>query len=378
MPQPDFVPLQMNPLGAQLDLNAPVSARLPNLALPALVGMGVQAGARALADFGAGISGSPTLGEQNIAARGTAAELAGLGMGVPAPPGSLSAFLGYHGTPHLFEPEPGAPFGAFRNEAIGSGEGAQAYGWGHYVAGNPSIAEDYRKNLSGNSQVTTIDKIPAFDHPDVTAENPHIQMAVNELNAADGNPNRAIAAMQAHIKGQKTYGYSLGPTELNNLNKGIEWIKTNRDRIGWYQPGHLLEVHILPEESDLLDWDKPLSEQPTGVQEALKPISSSLPDQGQGWTGQMIYQNLVRQYGDKLAANLGGTTARELGPRAASQALDSAGIPGLRYLDAGSRAAGEGTHNYVLFHPRHLRIIGRNGERLEPIEGDPFAGAGGQ
>ena len=39
------------------------------------------------------------------------------------------AAIAYHGTPHRFAPEPDLPLGRFRSEKIGSGEGAQAYGY---------------------------------------------------------------------------------------------------------------------------------------------------------------------------------------------------------------------------------------------------------
>src|SRR5271165_940027 len=56
----------------------------------------------------------------------------------------------WHGTPHLFasEPEEGAPFGTFKLAAIGTGEGAQAYGHGIYLAENKEIAEFYRDSLT--------------------------------------------------------------------------------------------------------------------------------------------------------------------------------------------------------------------------------------
>lgn len=47
----------------------------------------------------------------------------------------------WHGTPHNFD--------AFTLQAIGSGEGAQAHGWGLYFAQNKNVSEDYRKNLAG-------------------------------------------------------------------------------------------------------------------------------------------------------------------------------------------------------------------------------------
>ena len=46
----------------------------------------------------------------------------------------------YHGTPHRFE--------RFSLDAIGTGEGAQAHGWGLYFAGEKSVSEQYRKRLS--------------------------------------------------------------------------------------------------------------------------------------------------------------------------------------------------------------------------------------
>lgn len=60
---------------------------------------------------------------------------------------------GYHGSP--------AEFNQFSNDKIGSGEGAQAYGYGHYIAENQKVAEKYRDKLSkgteGNLYQTIID-----------------------------------------------------------------------------------------------------------------------------------------------------------------------------------------------------------------------------
>ena len=42
----------------------------------------------------------------------------------------------YHGSPHRFD--------KFTLDKIGTGEGAQAYGWGLYFAGNKEVADWYR------------------------------------------------------------------------------------------------------------------------------------------------------------------------------------------------------------------------------------------
>jgi hypothetical protein len=46
----------------------------------------------------------------------------------------------------------------------------------------------------------------------------------------------------------------------------------------------------------------------------------------------------------------------------ASEVMRNAGITGIRYLDAASRdAAGKGTSNFVVFDPKHMNILERNG-----------------
>ena len=46
----------------------------------------------------------------------------------------------YHGTPHRFD--------EFSLDNIGTGEGAQAHGWGLYFAENREVSEEYRERLS--------------------------------------------------------------------------------------------------------------------------------------------------------------------------------------------------------------------------------------
>jgi hypothetical protein len=62
--------------------------------------------------------------------------------------------------------------------------------------------------------------------------------------------------------------------------------------------------------------------------------------------------------GEGFQQALGKATARDA---AVSQALREAGIPGIRYLDQGSRGAGEGSHNYVVFDANTMNIIRRYG-----------------
>ena len=67
----------------------------------------------------------------------------------------------YHGTPHTFEPEPGAPLGRFKKEKIGTGEGAAAYGWGvAYTAESRGVAESYKPGRESWQDRVQIDGKP--------------------------------------------------------------------------------------------------------------------------------------------------------------------------------------------------------------------------
>lgn len=54
-------------------------------------------------------------------------------------------------------------------------------------------------------------------------------------------------------------------------------------------------------------------------------------------------------------------------PAGASLRLRELGIPGIRYLDGGSRSAGSGSSNYVVFPGNEglLSILERNGQPLK-------------
>jgi hypothetical protein len=57
-----------------------------------------------------------------------------------------------------------------------------------------------------------------------------------------------------------------------------------------------------------------------------------------------------------------------------SNALNESGIPGIRYLDQGSRAGGQGSANYVLFNPEMIEILRRYGI-VGPAIGAPLSAA---
>ncbi len=79
-------------------------------------------------------------------------------------------------------------------------------------------------------------------------------------------------------------------------------------------------------------------------------------------TGELAYKELARKAGP--------TRTKPWNDQAASEHLRDLGIPGIKYFDGNSRAAGEGTRNYVVFDEDDLTILKRNNERLADMVGD--------
>jgi len=114
----------------------------------------------------------------------------------------------------------------------------------------------------------------------------------------------------------------------------------------------------------MLDWDKPLAEQAFDIQK-LKSLGGPRaqtffnqqlqkdPDYLNKLTGERLYKLVAafdspgQTYGHEGLPML--TTKGRTAQGRASEALRQIGVPGIRYLDRGSRSAGEGTRNFVVF-----------------------------
>ena len=126
-------------------------------------------------------------------------------------------------------------------------------------------------------------------------------------------------------------------------------------------------------EHHLLDWDAPLSQQ-NSIMELLakskskivRDVLSRLGDISQPKKvydedfGLMTGEDLHR----RLALNFEGKSGAS---KKASNAFAKAGIPGIRYLDQGSRSAGTGSRNYVMFDDQFPEIVSRNGVSLSDL-----------
>jgi len=147
----------------------------------------------------------------------------------------------YHGTPHR-------GIDKFSTDNIGTGEGAQAYGWGLYFASKREIAEWYREELTGR-----------------------------ELGPAVSD--RRKRELEEMAGDALTEGEARALDELWDEDSGEDFFDVLGRAVGKAKSlqGQLYEVEI-PEDDVMLLWDKPLSEQPEKVREAPSAAASAVEE----------------------------------------------------------------------------------------------------
>jgi hypothetical protein len=262
--------------------------------------------------------------------------------------GELFSIRAFHGTPHDFD--------RFDLSKIGTGEGAQVFGHGLYFAENETVAKGYREALSGHI-------VGGKDTGLRSAERTWAKVK------EEGRLEEEIARQRAFI--QKILNDSeLTPERATALNKQLselelmEHVQKAEVTLG----GRLYEVEIDVEPHQLLDWDAPLSEQSTIAQRLIPIFRSIDKDPYSGEPVKLTDAEIV----DLMTTATGRTVVEDLaasfGKQKATDVLREAGIPGIRYFDQGSRDAGNGTRNIVIFDDSLVKITKKNGEPVTAAE----------
>lgn len=219
--------------------------------------------------------------------------------------------MAYHGTPHKVD--------KFDSKKIGTGEGAQAYGYGLYFAENRGVADGYRVSLSYDA-----DKM---------------KIGGKQINAVYDQIQKAAARIPyAQASGEYEKLELLERLMMNDTIDDVQEVAADMSPStkAWFEKtvkpsfetyGNLYTVDI-PDEmaKKMLDFDKPIGEQSPEIQALAKKYKIDMTDLG----------------GDLLAAARGKT------PKGA-QIMREAGIPGVRYLDQGSKGSNAGSRNLVVF-----------------------------
>lgn len=300
----------------------------------------------------------------------------------------------YHGSP--------AKFSRFDPTKIGSGEGAQAYGYGHYVAEAPGVAKDYQRRLAKDAQANDLNtKMQMVDVGGKPLSSFNVDMDSALVDAAKSGKKEFInlaenkKARWENLAQDQSYPFQdYAKQKAGAYTSLLDTAKKND--VDYTGTGMFYEIDLPDEQiARMLDWDKPLSQQPE-ILKQLTPESMGLKlrepvDNGymayiasngkpiglqmKGTTPEKFRESWLKrlqEIGDleggagRAIGYLGGTSS-DLAP-SVSEAMRQAGVPGIRYLDQGSRGAGEGTSNFVVFPGNEglLTIKKRNNEVVAP------------
>ena len=258
--------------------------------------------------------------------------------------GLLGSIRVYHGSPHKFD--------KFDLSKIGTGEGNQAFGDGGYFADNRAVAEGYKKALE--TYHTTLNGKPVT--PDMPEFGAAMHIAANGYDAALAQAKRELDSgfiNREYAERMVRQIESLKDAKIRQVGKGnlyeadLRWPDAAREAADPLGPQHFL------------DWDKPMNQQSASVRKAWQQTRKGLPHNAVDDLGgdfSLLYGN------DVTPSDFLGTL-KSIGGRSdfGEQLLRQQGIPGIRYLDAGSRGPGQGTSNYVVFDDALIDILTRNG-----------------
>jgi len=280
--------------------------------------------------------GKVTLRDMLDFVRGKTAEEQVAGFAGPAINPALPLAVGqikglYHGSPYKFS--------KFANEKIGTGEGAQAFGYGHYLSESPEIASSYGESVS-NMKATNlfrdipISKLP-YDQGSVVSNILMKQQKGQSFNEAKQS------LMDYLQKSNQTDKFDF----LNSLNEQDFKIIKNK---------YLYETTVnkgKPSSADVfLEWDKPLSQQP----KIVKKLKDKIPEDEFG----MPFEQMT---GARVIAAIESTLKNPpdyaQGSKEVSDFLSNLGITGIKYQSGTlSGIKNSPYYNYVIFNPEDITI----------------------
>jgi hypothetical protein len=290
------------------------------------------------------------------------------GMRAPTGQGGFDlAMNAYHGTPYEIK-------GGFDLSKVGTGEGAQAYGYGTYFSKDPNIASGYKTKLSNVEISVNGNPLSKFNvDPRVTTHSPFIfdkplEYGLAEYTKALKTQILDYPELQKDIKFPKQLfdekveflkSWGKGSKE-ESAGKALEQFAKENGYPQINMGGNLYKVDIPDEQIPrMLDWNKPFKQQTPEVQKAFTKL----------YTDKNIADdNLMQWFStlDKDKASMSGlynglaTSDNLKGAKDVSRLLLQEGVPGVKYLDSLSRGSEKGTQNFVSFDPTTVKILEKN------------------
>jgi len=228
------------------------------------------------------------------------------------------------------------------------------------ISASTPVSGVYRETLSKGVYVKN----------DGTVFDPSSLQELNVRYLARGSIDDAIERARSILadQGQLAPGPTSSKVALDAARADLAALESAKAAGAKLGEGSLYQARLKVKPEELLDWDRPLSEQPEGVRKVLEQLVPK-PGTSRLWDDRL---NAAPNKGETIYQADGSRFYRELdsGGGKVAEKFRAAGIKGIRYKDAGSRGAEGGTYNYVIFDDKLVEILKRYGVAMT-------AGAGG-
>lgn len=252
----------------------------------------------------------------------------------------------FHGSPYKFT--------KFKNEAIGTGEGVQAFGYGHYLSESQGVAESYRKGgfKIGGQKIDTSGKdwFPEY------------------FDGLDGlSAEEQLKVLSKDLKQVKEAG---AVEDINFLSPIVDRLRKGEKIVQGEGPLYEATLHKgkKPGEYMYLDWDKRVSDEILGkIRTKFKDLGfdESLLDDliarekryPDAMKGSSFYNGLGNYIAEALNRKAGSEIFRG-SDKMASEFLKGAGIDGIKYPAGSLSGMKSDKFNYVVFDPEDIAIEG--------------------
>lgn len=234
--------------------------------------------------------------------------------------------------------------GTFSYNKIGSGQGAQMFGYGFYFSSSQTVANSYVQGSCKKS----------YRYKGRDANFWYDLFA----NKRDYNKAQIWESIMLHARRDYIFGLL---KEMEANEEDFEYLKSLPSRLFAPDAGSLYEVEINASKDELLKWDNYFEQQSDFVKTKLRSIQDRVLegaktlsffkdnkelDKIEGLDGMNIYQSLSKNLEDTEFSQFSRDDQK------ASLFLNSIGIKGVSYPEDNGRH-----ENYVIFSPDNIKII---------------------
>lgn len=269
------------------------------------------------------------------------------------------AQIAWHGSPHDFD--------EFDLGAIGSGEGAQFYGWGLYFAKNKEMAKNYKEVLSNVHETNTssLFKVDIPENKKMLDWNKTLNIQPKEIQEQIIDAINNLDALQkdAFINAYRSDHSYNGNSHVKNANDVYQGLENDLEYVGKYEEKEILNK-IAQRNADRLakkygfdDWnsaDKSRLKTIIGdnLEKARVELEKLTNEDNQKFTSYKDNINNLFAEGNSFGLNIYKSLSTALGgDKLASEYLNEHGIKGITYEGI------EDGRCYVVFDDKAIKVI---------------------